>query len=39
MFAASPNYQDNYVFDSCMNGTAMETHTRINNTFHLVFKL
>lgn len=29
MFAASPNYQDNYVFDSCMNGTAMETQELI----------
>lgn len=39
MFATIPNYQDNFVLDSCINGTAVETHTSLNNTFHLVFKL
>lgn len=39
MFATNPNYQDHFVFESCVSGTAVEAYTGINNTFHLVFKL
>ena len=39
MFATNPNYQVHYVFESCVSGTAVETYTSINNTFHFSFQI